>query len=81
MCGNNFRWCMKNDQRLDCLCHTVLEGAWRDKPDTDGYENAISEFCWFAKQSPGIQEQLPKSLKHGGDTTPWTSMFMCCRVC
>jgi len=68
--------------RLDCLCHrlhTVLETAWRnahhDNPDAAGYESAISELCRFAKQSTGIQEQLPKSLKHGGDTRPWESMF------
>lgn len=57
----------------------MLESSWRDarrdSPDAAGYENAIAELCRFAKQSAGIQEQLPKSLKHGGDTRPWVSMF------
>jgi len=80
--GSNIVAALKNGVRLDCLCHrlhTVLETAWKDtrcdNPDAAGYETAISELCRFAKQSTGIQEQLPKSLKHGGDTRPWVSMF------
>jgi len=80
--GSNIVAALKNGLRLDCLCHrlhTVLETAWkdtrRDNPDAAAYETAISELCRFAKQSTGIQEQLPKSLKHGGDTRPWVSMF------
>lgn len=73
---------MKNNIRLDCLCHrlhTVLESAWRDtkrdEQDAATYETSISDVCRFAKQSTGVQEQLPRSLKHGGDTRPWVSMF------
>jgi len=80
--GSNIVAALKNGVRLDCLCHrlhTVLESAWRDarrdSPDAASYESAISELCRFAKQSTGIQEQLPKSLKHGGDTRPWVAMF------
>lgn len=80
--GSNIVAALKNGIRLDCLCHrlhTVLETAWKDTlkadPDAAAYEKAISELCRFAKQSTGIQEQLPKSLKHGGDTRPWVSMF------
>ena len=58
--------------RLDCLCHrlhTVLETAWRETksadPEASEYEIAISELCRYVKQATGIQEQLPKSLKHG----------------
>jgi len=44
-------------------------------PEADAYEVAIGELCHYTKQATGIQEQLPKSLKHGGDTRPWVSMF------
>jgi len=61
---------LHNNVCVDCLCHhlhTVLESAWRDamsdKPDAVAYETAISELCRFVKQSTGLQEQLPKSLK------------------
>ena len=80
--GSNIVAALKNSVRLDCLCHrlhTVLETAWRDtkrdEPQAAAYETAISELCRFAKQSTGIQEQLPRSLKHGGDTRPWVSMY------
>ena len=47
----------------------------RDEQDAATYEASISDVCRFAKQSTGVQEQLPRSLKHGGDTRPWVSMF------
>ena len=80
--GANIVAALRNNVRLDCFCHrlhTVLETAWRDtkndEPEASRYETAVSDLCRFAKQSTGIQEQLPKSLKHGGDTRPWTSMY------
>jgi len=80
--GSNIVAALKNSVRLDCLCHrlhTVLETAWRDtrhsEPDASAYESAISELCRFVKQSTGLQEQLPMSLKHGGNTRPWVSLF------
>lgn len=80
--GSNVVAALKNGIRVDCMCHrlhTVLDNAWKDtreqEPDAAAYESAISDLCRFAKQSTGIQEQLPKSLKHGGDTRPWVSMF------
>ena len=80
--GSNVVAAMKNAVRLDCMCHrlhTVLENAWadtrRDVEDAATYETAISDLCRFIKQSCGLQEQLPKSLKHGGDTRPWVSLF------
>jgi len=79
--GANIVAALRNNVRVDCLCHclhTVLESAWRDaksdEPDAAAYETAISELFRFVKQSTGLQEQLPKSLKHGGDTRPWVSM-------
>lgn len=80
--GSNVVAALKKGIRVDCMCHrlhTVLENAWKDTREQDhdaaAYEVAISNLCRFAKQSTGIQEQLPKSLKHGGDTRPWVSMF------
>ena len=80
--GSNIVAALRNAVRLDCMCHrlhTVLETAWRDtkaeETDAAAYETAIAELCRYVKQSTGLQEQLPKSLKHGGDTRPWTSMY------
>jgi hypothetical protein len=78
--GSNIIAALKNNVRLDCYCHrlhTVLETAWREtqneSDEAAAYEAA--EVCRYAKQSSGVQEQLPKSLKHGGDTRPWISMY------
>ena len=80
--GANVVAAFQNSIRIDCMCHrlhTVLENAWRDarrdSPEVESYEVSISELCRYAKQSTGVQEQLPKSLKHGVDTTPWVSMY------
>ena len=80
--GSNVVAALRNSVRVDCLCHrlrTVLETAWRDtkreEPEAAAYEVAVSDLCRFVKQSTGLQEQLPKSLKHGGDTRPWVSMY------
>ena len=80
--GANVVAALRNSIRLDCMCHrlhTVLESAWRETksadPDASSYETAVSDLCRYVKQATGIQEQLPKSLKHGGDTRPWTSMY------
>jgi len=79
--GSNVVAALKNGVQLDCLCHrlhTVLDSAWKDTREEDAeaaaYEEATSDLCRYAKQSTGIQEQLPKSLKHGGDKRPWISM-------
>jgi len=40
-------------------------------------KTAIADLCRYVKQASGVQEQLPISLKHCGDTRPWTSMFRC----
>lgn len=80
--GSNIVAALRNNIRVDCLCHrlhTVLDTAWREtklqEPEAAEYESAISELCRYAKQASGFQEQLPTSLKHGGDTRPWVSMF------
>jgi hypothetical protein len=80
--GANVVAALRNGTRLDCLCHrlhTAAETAWRETKSVDqaaaAYETAVSELCRYVKQATGIQEQLPKSLKHGGDTRPWTSMY------
>lgn len=80
--GANIVAALRNNIRLDCMCHrlhTVIECAWRDtksaEADAASYESAASELCRVVKQSCGLQEQLPKSLKHGGDTRPWIAMY------
>jgi len=78
--GANVVAALRNSIRLDChRLHTVLESAWRETKSADAdasaYETAVSDLCRYVKQATGIQEQLPKSLKHGGDTRPWTSMY------
>lgn len=66
-CGKTFR------------LHTAFSGAWAKTmssvPQAKDYEQAISALCTFVKQSAGIQEQLPETLKHGGNTRPWTSIY------
>ena len=42
-------------------------------PAATAYETAVSDFSRYVKQTTGIQQQFPKSIKHGGDTRPWTS--------
>jgi len=80
--GSNVVDALRNSVRLDCMCHrlhTVLETAWtetkRCEPEAVAYELAVADLCRYVKQATGIQEQLSKSLKHGGDTRPWTSMY------
>ena len=80
--GSNVVAALRNCVRLDCMCHrlhTVLETAWaetkRSEPEAVEYESAVADLCRYVKQATGIQEQLRKSLKHGGDTRPWTSMY------
>jgi hypothetical protein len=79
--GSNIVAALKNNIRLDCACHrlhTVLETSWRDTKQemaaAAAYDEGMSDLCRYVKQATGIQEQLPKSIKHGGDTRPWTSM-------
>lgn len=80
--GSNVVAALRSNIRLDCLCHrlhTVLETAWKETktadPEAAEYETAVSDLCRYVKQATGIQEQLPVSLKHGGDTRPWISMY------
>jgi hypothetical protein len=79
--GSNVVAALRNSVRLDCVCHrlhTVLDTAWRDtkndEPEAATYETSVSDLCRYVKQATGLQEQLPMSLKHGGDTRPWVSM-------
>ena len=39
------------------------------------YEDAVANLCKYVKQATGIQETLPVSIKHGGNTHPWTSIY------
>jgi len=74
--GSNVVAALRSNIRLDCLCHhlhTVLETAWHETktadPDAAECETAISDLCRYVKQATAIQEQLPVSLKHGGDVS------------
>jgi hypothetical protein len=55
--------------------HTVLETAWRQRkeenPEAKVYEDSAADLYRYAKQTTDLQEQLPISLKYGGDTRPW----------
>jgi hypothetical protein len=80
--GSNIVASLKNRIRLDCFAHrlnTVISTAWKDVKnavkEADEYEKATSELCAYAKRTVGLQEQLPCSLKSGGDTRPWLAMY------
>ena len=81
--GSNVVAALRNNVRLDCMCHrlhTVLETAWRDTKETENRTQWLARWLQLIyvvtlKKSTGLQEQLPKLLKHGGDTRPWVSMF------
>lgn len=73
---------IQENVRLDCMnhrLHTCLRDAWELSCDKDKqlkfYEESSSSLVTFVKHSSGIQEQLPCSLKHGGDTRPWTALY------
>ena len=72
----------RNSPRLDCICHrlhTVLTDAYKETQrlvsELKKYEDAAAALCEYVKQATGIQEALPVSIKHGGNTRPWTSNF------
>lgn len=72
---------IQENVRLDCMnhrLHTCLRSAWESSCEEDeqlkAYEDSSSSLVTFVKHSSGIQEQLPCSLKHGGDTRPWTAL-------
>ena len=67
--------------RIDCACHrlhTVFNDAYEETqnqcPKFKEYEEAACILCKYVKQATGIQETLPVSIKHGGNTRPWTSI-------
>lgn len=60
--GSNVVAALKNNVRVDCMCHrlhTVLSSAWKDtmaeEPDAALYETNISSLCRYVKQATGIQ--------------------------
>jgi len=72
---------LRNSVRVDCACHRlhvseiIVERHEEQVTDAASYETAVSDLCRYVKQATAIQEWLPKSLKHGGDTRSWTSMY------
>ena len=68
----------RDSPRLDCICHrlhTVLTDAYKETQrlvsELKKYEDAVAALCEYVKQATGIQEVLPVSIKHGGNTRPW----------
>ena len=47
----------------------------KEDRDAANYKTIVSDLYRYAKQLTSIQEQLAMSLKHGGDSRPWKSMF------
>jgi hypothetical protein len=70
------------ETRLPCMahrCNTTLETAWtraNAKNSTFAAFNlAIRELRKYVKQTNGIRDKLPKTLKGGCGTRPWRSYF------
>ena len=80
--GSNMVSGLRDSPRLNCICHrlhTVFTDAYkeiqRQVPEVKKYEEAAATLCKYVKQATGIQETLPVSIKHGGTTRPWTSIY------
>ena len=80
--GSNMVSGLRDSPRLDCICHrihTVFTDAYKETqrqvPEVKKYEDAVASLCKYVKQATGIQETLPVSIKHGGNTRPWTSIY------
>lgn len=73
---------LRDEIRIDCACHrlhTVFSSAYKQAQEEDrglkDYETAISSLCGYVKKTTGLQETLPVSVKQGGVTRPWTSIY------
>ena len=82
--GTNMVSGCRDSPRLDCICHrlhTVLTDAYKETQrlvsELKKYEDAA--LCEYVKQAIGIQA-LPVSIKHGGNTRPWTSIYPLCSI-
>ena len=80
--GSNMVSGLRDSPRLDFICHrlhTFFTDAYietqRQVPEVKKYEEAAATLCKYVKQATGIQETLPVSVKHGGTTGPWTSIY------
>ena len=58
---HSFQWCQQGKPASG----SIGEEIW----------DAIAYLCKYVKQATGIKETLPVSIKHGGDTRPWTSIY------
>ena len=79
--GSNMVSGLRDSPRLDCICHllqTVFTDAYKETqrqvPEVKN-EEAAATLCKYVKQATGIQQTLPVSIKHGGTTRPWTSIY------
>ena len=73
---------LRDPPRLDCACHrlhTVFNDSYKETqnqcPKFKEHEDAVCILCKYVKQATGIQETLPVSIKHSGNTHPWTSIY------
>ncbi|KAI6653094.1 hypothetical protein LOD99_3930 [Oopsacas minuta] len=67
--------------RIDCACHrsTAIKTGWErammENDELDQLHDSVNKDAIFAKKSSGIQSELPISLKRGGKTRPWRSLY------
>ena len=73
---------LRDSPRLDCICHrihTVFTDAYKETqrqvPEVKKYEDTVANLCKYVMQATGIQETFPVSIKHRGNTRPWTSIY------
>lgn len=71
---------LRDSPRLDCICHrlhTVFTDAYKESQRLDP-EVAAAALCKYVKQATGIQEALPVSIKHRGNTPKWDVYLPSC---
>lgn len=79
--GSNIVAATAAKTHVDCSCHrlnTAIDTGWKKVMSLDADIRQLDNFCHelvkYANQASGVQTNLPKSLKHGGETRPWRSL-------
>jgi len=79
--GSNIVAATAAKTHVDCSCHrlnTAIDTGWKNVMSLDADVRQLDNFCHelvkYANQASGVQSNLPKSLKHGGETRPWRSL-------
>jgi hypothetical protein len=80
--GSNIICATASKTHIDCCCHrlnTAINQAWKKLLILSDDLQQLNTFCHelvkFVNQSSGIQSILPTTLKHGGETRPWRSLY------